>query len=150
MDPFNNLMNNGNNLETIFFNLPYNNIASQVFPDPRVSNPYIDPLTISIALNMYNIILSTESINYQEQTDVKNVIDKDELGKLKVSSYIDLDKDKYKTCSICLDDYTDECKLRILKCEHGFHVDCIDKWLTDCNYKCPICRDDSNKHHSED
>jgi hypothetical protein len=105
--------------------------------------------TNNIALNLFNIILNSPAIRAPHMEDVKNVINDEELAKLEVKNWTSLDKEKYKTCPICLDDYSDESKVRLLKCEHGFHPECIDKWLTDCNYKCPVCRDDSNKHHAE-
>lgn len=105
--------------------------------------------TNNIALNLFNIILNSPAIRAPHMEDVKNVINEEELEKLEVKDWPSLDKEKYKTCPICLDDYSEESKVRLLKCEHGFHPECIDKWLTDCNYKCPVCRDDSNKHHAE-
>jgi len=106
--------------------------------------------TLNLALNLFNIVLSPNTpLNVGPMNDVKNVINKEELDKLPTSMYTDIDKEKFKECSICLEEYKSEDKLRILKCDHGFHIDCIDKWLTDCNYKCPVCRDDKNEHHSE-
>ncbi|XP_005745220.1 E3 ubiquitin ligase BIG BROTHER-related-like [Pundamilia nyererei] len=42
-------------------------------------------------------------------------------------------------CQICVCDYSDGEKLRILPCFHDYHVHCIDQWLKD-NPTCPICR----------
>ena len=42
-------------------------------------------------------------------------------------------------CSICLDTFNDDCVLRKLFCEHLFHKECIDLWLTRENAKCPLC-----------
>ncbi|KAK7247544.1 hypothetical protein RIF29_42429 [Crotalaria pallida] len=43
-------------------------------------------------------------------------------------------------CVICLSEFTNGCKVRILpKCNHGFHVPCIDKWLSS-HSSCPKCR----------
>ncbi|CAI0423811.1 unnamed protein product [Linum tenue] len=43
-------------------------------------------------------------------------------------------------CSICLGEFMDGEKVRVLpKCNHGFHVSCIDKWLLSRS-SCPNCR----------
>lgn len=43
-------------------------------------------------------------------------------------------------CAICLSDFVDGEKLRILPgCSHSFHMDCIDRWLN-FNSSCPSCR----------
>uniref|UniRef100_A0A8C0QX79 RING-type E3 ubiquitin transferase n=1 Tax=Canis lupus dingo TaxID=286419 RepID=A0A8C0QX79_CANLU len=44
-----------------------------------------------------------------------------------------------KACSICITEYTEGNRLRILPCSHEFHVHCIDHWLSE-NSTCPICR----------
>ncbi|KAK7282361.1 hypothetical protein RIF29_11057 [Crotalaria pallida] len=43
-------------------------------------------------------------------------------------------------CVICLSEFTSVDRVRILpKCNHGFHVRCIDKWLSS-HSSCPKCR----------
>lgn len=43
-------------------------------------------------------------------------------------------------CSVCLGEYQAEDKLQqIPSCEHTFHMDCIDLWLT-THTTCPLCR----------
>ncbi|WRX10167.1 zinc finger protein [Theobroma cacao] len=43
-------------------------------------------------------------------------------------------------CIICLSDFTPGDRVRLLpKCNHGFHVRCIDKWLSS-HSSCPKCR----------
>ncbi|MED6189074.1 hypothetical protein PIB30_092136 [Stylosanthes scabra] len=43
-------------------------------------------------------------------------------------------------CCICLSAFRDEEKLKILPgCEHRFHCECVDKWLTN-HSSCPLCR----------
>jgi hypothetical protein len=44
-------------------------------------------------------------------------------------------------CQVCLTAYQSEDDVRILQCHHGFHKVCIDKWLTEGQNKCPLCRD---------
>ncbi|BAF14689.2 Os04g0419500 [Oryza sativa Japonica Group] len=43
-------------------------------------------------------------------------------------------------CAICLSDFEDGEHVRVLpKCNHGFHVRCIDRWLL-ARSTCPTCR----------
>jgi hypothetical protein len=50
-------------------------------------------------------------------------------------------------CVICLEHFVDGDRLRVLPCDHSFHVGCIDRWLSgshsfqDCYTSgCPTCK----------
>ncbi|KAF9094762.1 hypothetical protein BGX23_001607 [Mortierella sp. AD031] len=43
-------------------------------------------------------------------------------------------------CLVCMSEYEEGEDMRALKCNHGFHQECIDKWLTTGANKCPVCR----------
>jgi hypothetical protein len=44
-------------------------------------------------------------------------------------------------CLICLSDYAASEEVRRLdKCQHSYHRDCIDEWLTTGRNSCPMCR----------
>ncbi|KAI5327557.1 PREDICTED: RING-H2 [Prunus dulcis] len=43
-------------------------------------------------------------------------------------------------CSVCLSEFEEDERLRLLpKCNHAFHLPCIDTWLK-CHSNCPLCR----------
>ncbi|KAE8712561.1 putative xyloglucan endotransglucosylase/hydrolase protein 26 [Hibiscus syriacus] len=47
-------------------------------------------------------------------------------------------------CAVCLSKFEDVEIVRLLpKCKHGFHFDCIDKWL-EKHSSCPLCRQKVN------
>lgn len=50
-------------------------------------------------------------------------------------------------CVICLEAFCDGDRLRVLPCEHAFHMGCIDRWLSGCHSfvdcdtsGCPTCK----------
>lgn len=47
---------------------------------------------------------------------------------------------RYDTCSICLEDYVEGERLRVLPCKHTYHTKCIDPWLTRGKRNCPLCK----------
>ncbi|KAG6410375.1 hypothetical protein SASPL_128433 [Salvia splendens] len=43
-------------------------------------------------------------------------------------------------CVVCLNRFEDGEPVRKLACRHVFHKDCIDGWLDQLNFSCPLCR----------
>ncbi|KAM8795058.1 E3 ubiquitin-protein ligase RNF167-like [Eudromia elegans] len=56
--------------------------------------------------------------------------------------------DKYETCVICMAEYEEGDRLKILPCSHAYHCACIDTWLhTQPGKKtCPFCKQQVNPH----
>lgn len=44
-------------------------------------------------------------------------------------------------CSVCLEDFEENCKIRVLLCKHVFHEKCIMSWIFK-KQQCPVCRTD--------
>ncbi|PKU83348.1 RING-H2 finger protein ATL72-like [Dendrobium catenatum] len=62
------------------------------------------------------------------------------LQKIPLSIYESNGNDQLTECPICLFEFTDGEKVRVLpSCNHSFHVQCIDMWLSS-HSSCPICR----------
>ncbi|EEF28817.1 E3 ubiquitin-protein ligase ATL31 [Ricinus communis] len=68
-------------------------------------------------------------------------LDPDVIEKFPVLVYSHVkDHVKILECAICLSEFEDDETLRLLpKCNHVFHPECIDEWLT-CRVTCPVCR----------
>ncbi|MQL90516.1 hypothetical protein Taro_023111 [Colocasia esculenta] len=49
------------------------------------------------------------------------------------------DHANFVECTICLADFTEGVEVRVLPCGHGFHIACIDLWLSS-HATCPTCR----------
>ncbi|GFP90567.1 RING-H2 finger protein atl60 [Phtheirospermum japonicum] len=53
-------------------------------------------------------------------------------------------------CAVCLSDISQGEKTRLLpKCNHGFHLDCIDMWF-ESHSTCPLCRNPVKIQNSSD
>ncbi|KAF7813961.1 RING-H2 finger protein ATL3-like [Senna tora] len=76
------------------------------------------------------------SINIPHQSG----LDPSLLKSLPVLTYQPQDFKEGLECAVCLSELVEGEKARLLpKCNHGFHVDCIDMWFQS-HSTCPICR----------
>jgi hypothetical protein len=91
----------------------------------------------SIFDNMFNPLIAP-------MQDVVPSLDDEALKNLKKYKS---DKVLDENCSICMSKMGDnqEEELCKLPCEHDFHVSCIEPYLKEYNYKCPICRKEVGK-----
>lgn len=77
------------------------------------------------------INLPIEGVKYIKGLTIKQLYKKTDLMICKKNDIF---------CVICQDDCKrDKDILRVLECQHHFHVKCIDWWLSD-NINCPICK----------
>ncbi|KAJ5804896.1 Zinc finger RING-type [Penicillium riverlandense] len=54
------------------------------------------------------------------------------------------------SCPICTDDFIKGQDLRVLPCNHQFHMECIDPWLVNVSGTCPLCRINLNPPQAEE
>lgn len=80
----------------------------------------------------------------QDLQDIKVVLNEQEFSKL--TPIILKEMDIVEDCSICLCECTTSDKLIKLKCNHIYHRDCINKWLTQNSTKCCVCRKDTRNY----
>jgi ribosomal protein L12E/L44/L45/RPP1/RPP2 len=104
--------------------------------------------------NLNNILsaLQNSGIPIQIQTmpisgfnsfqDVKTTLQEDEMDKIKKYKS---DKTLEEKCSVCMTSIETEQEVSELPCKHEFHSECIEPWLKEYNYKCPICRQEVGK-----
>ncbi|KAH0687747.1 hypothetical protein KY290_019346 [Solanum tuberosum] len=77
---------------------------------------------------------------YQEVNALRRGLDPSILKTIPVIPFNTKDFKDGLECSVCLIDVSDGEKARLLpKCNHGFHVDCIDMWFQS-HSTCPLCR----------
>ena len=100
-------------------------------------------LSIIILNNIFN------SNNNME--DVKLILSEEELNKIPTNTFKNIDNNlkdssNINKCSICQDNYNDNDNVKILKCKHIYHSDCIDNWLGNHSHKCPYCRESAGEY----
>ena len=78
--------------------------------------------------------------------DVKVTLDEKDLDNIES---VELKEDLKDNCSICMMPMKKGEKYSKLKCNHGFHTDCVMQWFKEYNYKCPVCREECGnaKYH---
>lgn len=86
--------------------------------------------------NFNNLVNSINQIE-QNMEDVKVTLEEDDLKNIKTEI---LESDLKSKCSICMMDLKKGEEVSTLECEHKFHSGCINHWLKEYNYKCPVCR----------
>ena len=48
--------------------------------------------------------------------------------------------EEHADCAVCLCKIGGGEEIRVLKCDHVFHRDCLDRWVGFKNATCPLCR----------
>jgi hypothetical protein len=98
----------------------------------------------NIHQNMINILDNLLSGLSQPvyQENVKVTTDEEDILKLKTRTLEEKLEDK---CTVCMGDMIKDELVTELPCNHIFHKDCIEPYLKEYTYKCPVCREEVGK-----
>ncbi|KAE9601314.1 putative transcription factor C2H2 family [Lupinus albus] len=98
---------------------------------------------IRCAFRYSNLVINIDSSSSNPSPKLANIgIKKKTLKTFPIVTYsAEMNLPSLDTeCVICLSEFANDDKVRLLpKCNHGFHVPCIDKWLSS-HSSCPKCR----------
>lgn len=100
---------------------------------------YIIPFVCIIGVSFLGLICFLIVKCYiQRRRSRRHRLPRSALKQLKIKKFVK--GDRWEVCAICLDDFEDGAKLRILPCDHAYHMKCIDPWLLNNRRQCPVCK----------
>jgi hypothetical protein len=96
-----------------------------------------------ISLDVLKDLMTRElnSNDYETLLLLDEKVEKKTVEKNKIDNFKErraTENENGNTCSICMEEYQVDERIRILPCNHEFHKECIDFWLSEKSTKCPL------------
>jgi len=66
---------------------------------------------------------------------------KHQIDSIPIERFVQTSPSSQKTCPVCHDDFQNNEKVKKLNCNHSYHTNCIDPWLSK-EKRCPLCMTD--------
>ncbi|CAM4741859.1 unnamed protein product [Rotaria magnacalcarata] len=133
---------------SIIVNYVYNDSSATSTPQFRIKisteqlfrfGAYLIPFICIISVSFISLIVFALVRCYiQRRRSRRHRLPRSALKQLKIKKFVK--GDRWEVCAVCLDDFEEGAKLRILPCDHAYHMKCIDPWLVNNRRQCPICK----------
>ncbi|CAF0723296.1 unnamed protein product [Rotaria sordida] len=132
---------------SIILNYLYNETTANSTPQFHVKittgqfnfGAYLIPFICIISVSFFGLIgFMLVKCYLQRRRLRRHRLPRSALKQLKIKKFAK--GDRWEVCAICLDDFEEGAKIRILPCDHAYHMKCIDPWLLNNRRQCPICK----------
>lgn len=134
--------NNQNIIQTFEYQIPLGDLSNNLNSNMNMISQFLNQLQNSFATELNGA--ATEEDEFE---DILVTIDDKELDSFPKRKLTEKLEEK---CSICMVGFDVDDEVYDIKCNHIFHTDCLNTYLKNYGYKCPICRTELGKtkaHH---
>lgn len=119
----------------------YNSLEVSFFPELIVLF-FFSYTTAMICRCFKGVFFNNNNNNnriYDSDIEARLIPNLSQIDKKTISYEELLNNDEDNDCTICLEEFNNDEEIIKLKCNHLFHLKCIDDWIKK-NQSCPLCR----------